>query len=149
MSDELLAGALAAIGRRERTVAEMERWLEQREAGPDERARVIAYLTENLALDDARFAEAFSADKHQLSGWGNDRIEQALRRRGIRSDLIGSALEQPGDGTEVDRAARLLAEKRVELGDDRGRSRALGMLARRGYSAEDAYAAIRRAGPDH
>lgn len=148
MPDEILAGALAAIGRKERTIAEMEQWLEEREVEPEEQARVIAYLIENLALDDARFAEAFAADKRELSGWGNDRIEETLRRRGVRSDLIGSALDRPGDGGEVDRAARVLAEKRVDLGDDRGRRRAMGMLARRGYSAEDAYAAIRRAGPE-
>lgn len=147
MSDKILAGALAAIGRRERTVAEMERWLEQQDAGPDEKDRVIAYLTENLALDDARFAEVFTADKRELSGWGNDRIEETLRRRGIRPELIQSALEQAGEESEVDRAARVLGEREIDLGDDRGRRRAMGMLARRGYSAEDAYAAIRRAGP--
>ncbi len=148
MPDEILAGALAAIGRKERTVAEMEQWLEERVVEPEEQARVIAYLTDNLALDDARFAEAFAADKRELSGWGSERIEETLRRRGIRQDLIRSALERPGDESEVDRAARVLAEKRVDLGDERGRGRAMGMLARRGYSAEDAYAAIRRAGPE-
>ena len=56
------------------------------------------------------------------------------------------SVAQDGEG-EVERAARLLGEKGVDLSDDRGRSRALGMLARRGYGAEEAYAAIRRARP--
>lgn len=147
MPDELLAGALAAIGHKERTVAEMERWLDQREAGPEEKARVIGYLTENLALDDARFAEAFTADKRQLSGWGSERIEETLRGRGIEPGLIRRALEQEEEESEVDRAERVLRDRRLDLGDDRGRQRAMGVLARRGYSAEEAYAAIRRACP--
>ncbi len=43
---------------------------------------------------------------------------------------------------------RLLRERRHDLGDDAGRRRALGMLARRGYEAEVAYEAIRRAAAD-
>ena len=147
MSDEILGGALAAIGRKERTVAEMRQWLADREVDPGECERVIGYLTENLALDDERFARAFTADKRELSGWGNERIERTLLGRGIPSHLVQSALEQEDGEGEVERGARLLGEKGVDLSDDRGRSRALGMLARRGYGAEEAYAAIRRARP--
>lgn len=147
VSDEILGEALKAIGQKERTVAEMERWLDERGVEAGDRERVLAYLTENLALDDARFAEAFTADKRRLSGWGNDRIEETLRKRGIDSSLIRKALAQPDEESEVDRAVRVLKERRVSLDDDRGRQKALGMLARRGYSAEEAYDAIRRLRP--
>ena len=145
MADELLAGALAALGRKERTESEMRRWLEQRGATPEESGRVMAYLIENLAVDDERFANGYVEDKRRQSGWGNDRIESALHGRGVPRDLIESALSR-GDGEgEVERAARVLVEKGSDLGDDRGRRRAMGLLARRGFCAEDAYAAIRRA----
>ncbi|HNC05299.1 MAG TPA: hypothetical protein PLS38_03230, partial [Solirubrobacterales bacterium] len=65
--------------------------------------------------------------------------------------LVEEALNQSAQGgeeveTEVDRAVRVLGEKGADLSDDRGRQRALGLLARRGYDAEEAYAAIRIAG---
>lgn len=151
MADELLAKALAAISRKDRTEREMRQWLADREVEPEEVERVIAFLTENLALDDRRFAFAYASDKRELSGWGRDRIRETLLRRGVDRFLTEEALNQPtGVGgeeeSEVERAVRVLNEKGADLSDDRGRQRALGLLARRGYDAEEAYAAIRIAG---
>jgi hypothetical protein len=42
----------------------------------------------------------------------------------------------------------LLRDRGTELGDERARSRALGLLARRGYGSEVAYEAIRVAERD-
>ena len=145
MSDELLAAALGAIGRKERTESEIREWLVEREADPEEVERVVGCLLENLAIDDERFAVGYVEDKRRLSGWGNDRIETSLRDRGVPWHLISAALARDGEESEVDRAARVLVEKGSELGDDRACQRALGLLARRGFCAEDAYAAIRRA----
>lgn len=149
--DRWLAKALAAIGRKDRTESEMREWLLARDAGPQEIERVIGYLTENLALDDRRFALAFASDKRELSGWGRDRIRKALLGRGIDPGLVAEALDSPvvGNGPtqgEVERAVKVLNDRGADLSDDRGRQRALGMLARRGYEAEEAYAAIRIAG---
>lgn len=47
--------------------------------------------------------------------------------------------------SEVERAMALLVEREGDLGEPRERQRALGLLARRGFSSEDAYEAIRRA----
>ncbi len=145
MADELLAAALAAIGRKERTESEMRQWLAEREAGAEDCERVMEYLVENLALDDERFAIGYVEDKRRLSGWGNDRIESALYGRGIPAHLVSMALARGDEESEVDRATRVLLEKGSGLEDDRSRQRALGLLARRGFCAEDAYAAIRRA----
>ncbi|MBN8869531.1 MAG: regulatory protein RecX [Solirubrobacterales bacterium] len=151
MADELLAKALAAISRKDRTEREMRQWLADREVEPEEIERVVAFLIENLALDDRRFAFVYTSDKRELSGWGRDRIRETLLRRGIDRSLAEEALSQPAvvggeEETEVDRAVRVLNEKGADLSDDRGRQRALGLLARRGYDAEEAYAAIRIAG---
>jgi regulatory protein len=151
MADELLAKALAAISRKDRTEREMRQWLVDREVEPEEIERVIDFLIENLALDDRRFAFAYASDKRELSGWGRDRIRETLLRRGVDRILVEEALNRPAvaggeEETEVDRAVRVLNEKGADLSDDRGRQRALGLLARRGYDAEEAYAAIRIAG---
>lgn len=144
MADEILAKALGAIGRKERTESEMTAWLREREVEEEEVDRVIAFLIENEALDDQRFAIAFANDKRELSGWGSDRIEEVLRKRGIRGDQIRVALNQEVEVGEVDRAVGVLLAKRAQVDDPKDRQKALGLLARRGYCAEDAYAAIRR-----
>jgi regulatory protein len=145
LADEVLAAALTAIGRKERTDAEMREWLAQREVDPEEVERVMLYLVENLAIDDRRFALGYAEDKRRLSGWGNSRIESALVKRGVPRELIAAALGSDDGESEVDRATRVLIERGGELDGDRARQRALGLLARRGFCAEDAYAAIRRA----
>lgn len=146
MADEILAKALAALGRRALTEAEMRQWLQTREVEGEEIERVVEFLTENLALDDRTFAFAFTSDKKDLAGWGSDRIRKVLLRRGIARTLVDEALSDSDHQTEVERAVRVLQEKGAELDDDRGRRRALGLLARRGYDADEAYAAIRIAG---
>lgn len=149
MADEVLAAALTAIGRKERTEAEMRDWLSKREVESAEIERVLSYLIENLAIDDRRFAIGYAQDKRSLAGWGNSRIRSVLLDRGIPRDLIEMALERDGGESEVDRATQVLIKKGQDIDDDRGRQRALGLLARRGFSAEDAYAAIRRAARGH
>lgn len=123
----------------------MREWLARREVEPEEVERVICYLVENLAIDDRRFAVGYVEDKRRLSGWGNDRIESALLSRGVPRGLIAAALGRDDGESEADRATRVLLERGSRLDDDRGRQRALSLLARRGFCAEDAYAAIRRA----
>ena len=43
----------------------------------------IERLTEAGGIDDARFARLFAEDKRALRGWGPERIEEALRARGV------------------------------------------------------------------
>jgi len=146
LSDETLAAALRAIGRKERTEAQMRSWLADREYDQAEIDRVLAHLIENLAVNDARYATEFTADKRHLSGWGRDRIESTLLQRGVPRDLVALALANDGGESEVDRATRVLVDRDSPLEEPKDRQRAMGLLARRGFCAEDAYAAIRRAG---
>jgi regulatory protein len=147
LADEALASALKAIGRKERTEAEMREWLAVRGHDSDEIDRVLDYLIENLAVNDERFATEYTADKRRLAGWGRDRIEATLLRRGIAPETVESALDAGDEGeSEVDRATRVLVERGAAVEDPDDRRRAMGLLARRGFSAEDAYAAIRKAG---
>jgi regulatory protein len=95
-------------------------------------------------LDDARFARRYAEDKRELSGWGAERIREALRRRGVEAELIERALASESTDDEVDRAAKLLAERSAAVHTDPGRARALAFLARRGYELEIAYEAVRR-----
>lgn len=135
--------ALAALRRRERSVAELTAWLSERFDAAAV-AATIGRLVELGELDDARFARLFAEDKRELAGWGPDRISAALAERGIERSLIERVAGDEAHADQVDRATALLARRGESLGDDRACSRALGYLTRRGYTYEVAYEAIRR-----
>ena len=136
--------AVGALGRRERSVAELAVWLAERGYPEGEVAEAVARLVECEALDDERFARQFAEDKRELSGWGPERIAAALGERGLDRELIERVCADSHD-QQVERAAGLLGERGMALADDRDRDRALGFLTRRGYDYEAAHAAIRRA----
>ena len=135
--------ALGALNRRDRSVAEIVTWLGEREYGPEEIEDAVGRLIEAGGLDDARYARIFAEDKRALAGWGPERIARTLAERGIDAALIEEVCGAEDYGAQVERAAELLDVRDIELGDDRGRTRALGFLTRRGYEYEVAYEAIR------
>jgi regulatory protein len=143
--DESLSLALKALSRKERTVAEMGSWLQARGVDSDEVEAVVSYLAEDGTLDDRRFAVRYAEDKRELSGWGEDRIRLALAKRGVPEDHIAEALEA-GDDDEVARAIAVLRGRGGSLCDALERNKAFGFLVRRGYNAEVAYEAVRKAG---
>jgi regulatory protein len=141
---EALGKALGALRRRERTAAELHAWLRERGSEEDLAEDVVAELVELGELDDERFAFAYAADKRDLSGWGAHRIAAALTERGIGPALAERAAAEPRE-QELERAVELVIAKGEDLGDERGRARALSHLTRRGYEYELAYDAVRRA----
>jgi regulatory protein len=136
--------ALRALGHKERSEREISQWLRERVDDEREVEAAIGALIESGGLDDARFAEAFAADKRELKGWGPERIRGALEARGIGAEHVDSALAAESPGQELDRAVQLLDRRGARLDSESERSRALSYLARRGYAYETAYEAVRR-----
>jgi regulatory protein len=135
-----------AVGRRERTVAELRTCLERKRVEPEAIDYAVAELTETGLLDDARYAQAFADDKRYLDRWGSERIARELQRRGIAPDLIESVLSDRSRDAELESALVLLAQRAPTVSDDRERDRAWRLLVRRGYEVELAYEAVRRHG---
>jgi len=131
------------LGHRDRTVAEVRRHLERKGADAPAIEVVVAELTEQGYLDDARFAQRYAEDRRALDGWGAERIEERLRAAGIERDVAAQAA-RAGAETELDAAVELLRRRwPTPPADDRERERALGLLVRRGYELELAYDAVR------
>ncbi len=146
-SQEALSKALGALRRRERSSAELHAWLIERGIREETADDVVAELVEIGELDDERFAHAYAADKRDLSGWGAHRIATALTDRGIGAGLAERAAGEPRE-QELERAVEIVRRKGEDLGDERGRARALAHLTRRGYEYELAYEAVRLADGD-
>ncbi|HKH13491.1 MAG TPA: regulatory protein RecX [Solirubrobacterales bacterium] len=135
--------ALAALRRKERTRAELAAWLDGRGFGDREVREALTRLGEAGELDDERFARRYAEDKRDLSGWGAERIREALIARGIPSSTVEAVLATDTHDDQLERARELLARRGRPLGDNAERQRALDYLARRGYQYEIAYEAVR------
>ena len=151
MSEEALEGALQRayryLGHRDRTVAELRKYLLGKGASEDIAEAVLAELAELGYLDDARFAAQFAEDRRRLDSWGSERIERRLRELGVARELIAAALAAQDGLAELEVAVELLRRRfPVAPESDRDRDRALGLLVRRGYDLELAYDAVRALG---
>jgi len=137
--------AVGAISRKERTVAELREWLSDRELDGADGEETVERLISMGGLDDERYARCYAEDKRELSGWGPERIREALMSRGIDRHLAEAVCQGEPAVDQAERAAKLLADRGDALDDDAGRGRALAFLARRGYDYEVAYQAVRLA----
>jgi regulatory protein len=133
-----------ALGRRERTVAELRAVLERKCVEPDAIEGAVTELTEAGALDDARYAQRFAEDRRELEHWGSERIARELQRRGVPPELIEPVVADRGREAELQTALLVLDQRVPQPRDDRERDRAWRMLIRRGYESELAYEAVRR-----
>jgi regulatory protein len=145
LRQDAFEAAVAALGRREQTSAELAAWLARRGYVPADVEAAIARLIGLGELDDERFAQRYAQDKRELRGWGAERVRKALLARGVPASIAESVAGEESHQTQVGRAGELLAARGRALADDADRARALGYLTRRGYEYEIAYEAIRLA----
>ncbi len=101
--------------------------------------RVLDRLTEVGLIDDEAYAQSFVASRHRHGGLGAGALREELKRKGVDSRIAASAVTVIDRDAEYQRA-RALLERRVDStmahGVDTARRRMLGLLARRGYSAD-------------
>jgi regulatory protein len=142
--DRALDLAYRYLGQRDRTVAEMRRYLEGKRVDPATIDDAVAELTEQGYLDDARYARRFAEDRRRLDAWGAERIERRLVALGVDPSLAAAAGTDDEGHDELAAAVALLRRRLwTAPRTDRERERALGLLVRRGYELELAYDAVR------
>jgi regulatory protein len=135
--------ALAALDCKDRTAHELALWLKRRDFALHEIEAALRRLLEAGMLDDERFARRFAEDKRELSGWGADRIREALLARGVESSTVEAVLAADSYGDQLERAREILIRRGRPLAGSADRQRALDYLTRRGYEYEIAYEAVR------
>ena len=143
------AVAWRALGKRDRTVAELRAMLAARAVAPEDADPVVAELIAGGYLDDAAYASRFAEDRRRLHDWGVRRIARRLTELGVAHDLVEAAVEQRPAEAEAAAAAELVARRfPTPPATRRDRDRALGVLLRKGYDADVALEALRRAGAE-
>jgi regulatory protein len=85
---------LRRLARRDHSEQELRRALAGKGHGEDVIEGVVTRLRRERALDDRRFAEAFSRSRLAHHGLGRQRIRQDLRRRGIARSTAEAGLTE-------------------------------------------------------
>jgi regulatory protein len=137
--------ALALLTRRSHTEAEIRDRLARKQAEGAVIDEVLGRLARYRLVDDDAFAEAYVRTHGGRKG--SIALRHELRRKGVPEEATESSLAPLDQETELANADRLLERNAWRFRTDdarRGRARAFAFLARRGFPAEVAAAALER-----
>jgi regulatory protein len=142
--------AVKALGRRMRTEAELRRLMLQRvesgEHGGQVVAAVIARLKEQRYLDDASFAETYARLRQTNEKFGQRRVRQDLRQKGVAANLVEQTVDASYGETNEEALARAhLERKRIaKPTNEKETARVTRRLVAAGFSTGTIYKILRQ-----
>ena len=108
--------AIKSLGRHMRTEAELRRLMLQRvEPGPrgDEVIRaVVTRLKERGYLNDQSYAETYTRLRRENDKFGQRRVRQSLRQKGVSAAVVDKALDESYANTNEEKLAREYLERK-------------------------------------
>jgi len=145
MSAKVRGAALALLGRRDYTTAELRQRLIDREHPPADVDAVIADLVGDGTLNDRRVAASHVRVASQIKGRGRLRIRQELAARGIDRHLADELIAQLPPEDEAAAIAKFMSRKRLpEKPTALERQKIFQQLLRKGFTSEAISKALRR-----
>jgi regulatory protein len=141
--------AVATLGRRMRTVAELKKLMQSRvEPGHSGEAKidaVLARLKEQHYLDDAAFASYFTRLRQENEKFGKRRVQQDLIAKGVNKELVSTTLETAYENTNEEELARRHLERKGirKPTNEKETARILRRLLRAGFSTSVIYKVLR------
>jgi regulatory protein len=128
---------------RPRSEAEIRRYLVDKEVDQQVSEEVVARLLRAGLLDDQAFASYWVENREAFSPRGKWALRAELRRAGIATEEIDSAISAVDDEAGAFRAAQRKAFQMRFSDDQEFRRRLLSFLQRRGYSYDVADRVVR------
>lgn len=142
--------AIKALGRHMRTEAELRRLMRTRvEPGPhgdDLISAVVARLREQHYLDDRSYAETYARLRKENDKFGQRRVRQALRQKGVSAAVVEKTVDESYAGTNEEKLARQYLERK-RLGkpaDEKQTARVMRRLVAAGFSTGVIYSILRQ-----
>ena len=135
--------ALNLLAARPYSTRALHRKLIQKEYSAADAEDAIRRLVAAGLLDDAKYAEQYARSKMLATGASRRRLTQDLYRKGIKSDIAATAIDNVVADEEIDTAGmieRVARKKLAQLGDLEPlvlRRRLFAFLARRGYDVDE------------
>jgi len=133
--------AVKILGNRQMSTREVEKRLVNKGEAEETARKTVEWLEDIGAINDEQYAEAI-VRHYCAKGYGLARIKDELFRRGIPREMWEDAIAGVTDFE--DSAIRFLEKKLGGSSDKNELRRAEGALLRRGFSYEEARAAVRR-----
>lgn len=147
---ELYDYAVASLGRKMRTVAELKRLLRARAPEGDDGTllveAIIAKLKEQKYLNDSRYAAAYSQYRQSNEKFGKRRVITDLKARGVHADVIEQAVGSAYEAVDEQKLARqFIDRKRLKKPESqRDSARIFRMLVRAGFSAGTVFKVLKK-----
>jgi regulatory protein len=138
--------AVRSLGRQMRTQADLHRLMKQRvepgELGESAINAVLKRLTENGYLNDAAFAETYKENEK----FGQRRVQQDLRHKGVPANLIASTVDAAYAQTNEEALARQHLERRriSKPQNEKETARVMRRLVAAGFSTTVIYKILRQ-----
>ena len=138
---ELRVRALQLLTRRDHSRAELRTKLAGEAASAEELDAVLDTLQAECLLSDQRYANQRVAVRARR--YGNARLRQELRQRGVGDEEIAAALPEGGD--ELERCQAIWARKFGQLPQSPAeRAKQMRFLQYRGFSGDSIQKTLRR-----
>jgi len=137
MSAKVRGAALALLGRRDYTAAELRTRLLDKEHPKAEVDEEIAALVEDRTINDRRVATSHIRVASQIKGRGRMRIRQELAARGIDRHLADELIAELPQEDETAAIQKFIARKRFpERPTQAERQKLYQQLLRKGFTRE-------------
>ena len=136
--------ALRWIETRDRSIAEIQRNLQQRGISEEIISEVMARLQRSGLIDDSRFARLWVENRNEFRPRGRRALTYELRGKGIDQSAVEDVLADFDDGAAAYDAAHRYTRKIQQLPWLEFKRKLFGHLARRGFNYETAKEAIAR-----
>jgi len=140
--------ALRILGNRNFSENEMQRRLVGKGETQENAEETVRWLVELGYINDSDYA-GLIVRHYSAKGYGISRIKDELYKRGIPRDLWDEKLDELDESGTIDAALEFLRKKLGESKDKDDLRRAADSLVRRGFTYDEARAAINRYVSEH
>lgn len=128
--------AVQLISRRPRSVAEIERYLRNKDFDDHVIEQAITRLQEVGLLDDDAFARYWVEQRDTFKPRSHLALRQELQQKGVNRAAIEAAVSDVDQTAAAQRAAEKQARRYQHLSEDEFRNKLGGFLQRRGFNYE-------------
>jgi len=143
--------ALGALGRRQRSVAELKRLLRNRVEADTEIGKTLVELVtrrlkDNGYLNDAKYAAAYAAFRRDNEKYGRRRVMTDLKIKGVVGEVLDKAVNDTfSEIDEEEQAREYLQRKRVKKpADQKQAARVFRQLMRAGFASKTIFTILRK-----
>ena len=113
-SDQVLDKMAKYCAYQERCAKDVTDKLKTFDIPESDKKEILDYLIDNRFVDNERFARSFVRGKINQSGWGVNKIQFNLKRKGIADELISNALSEYDGELYRQKLEQILKTKKVK-----------------------------------